>query len=500
MTMPAPEGYSLVGFSRGTENYCGDYLDYGVYETGATMLNSDDIWYWPLFQKAGEEELYTMVFVGEQTYGGSSDLQVGGPMLVESGAVLDMGSNRIAASESDWFIIEDGGQVICNNPFKGTMRKNITGYGTGDGNWYLLSNPLQDQSDVYATNYIQNLIDANGEYDLYSFDQSEEKEWRNFKEDSHNHSWKHGQGVLYANKHDVTVEFKQDLNNPTNGYDVVYDGNASFKGFNLVGNPWTYDAYINQAYYRMNPQGTELMEALASQPIHPCEGIFVQVAEEGRISFTREQPRESGINVNASNNEGMLIDRATVRFGEGNTLAKFQLNANSTKLSIPQGDKEFAVVRSAAQGEMPINFKAETDGTYTLSFDVENVELDYLHLIDNMTGAEVDLLAGASTGSVAAYTFTAKTSDYASRFKVVFASVCEDANGDNETFAFNHNGNWIILNEGRATLQVVDVMGRVLSSEQINGNAEVGINQPAGIYMLRLVNGDNVKVQKVVVR
>ena len=44
------------------------------------------------------------------------------------------------------------------------------------------------------------------------------------------------------------------------------------------------------------------------------------------------------------------------------------------------------------------------------------------------------------------------------------------------------------------------MMGRVLSSEALSGNANVTLNQAAGIYMLRLVNGENVKVQKVVVR
>ena len=503
INMPAPEGYSLVGFSRGGEYYCGDYLDYGVYETGAIMLNSGDTWYWPLFQKAGEEELYTMVFIGEQTFGGGEEgLRIGGPTLVAAGAVLDMGDKRInnGANGVKLFIIEDGAQVIYNNnhQFMGTMRKNIVGYGEGTGNWYLLSCPIP-HDNVYAENSnIHNLID-NGDYDLYSFDQSENDEWRNFKIDGDNPRWNRSQGVLYASKNGTTVEIEGYLNQTFSGYNVQYDESASFKGFNLVGNPWTYDAYINQAYYRMNPQGTELIEASASQPIHPCEGIFVQVAEAGRISFTREQPRESGINVNASNNEGMLIDRATVRFGEGNTLAKFQLNANSTKLSIPQGDKEFAVVRSAAQGEMPVNFKAEKDGTYTLSFDVENVDLDYLHLIDNMTGADVDLLAGASTGS-ATYTFTAKTTDYASRFRLVFGADAASGDACEPSFAFFNGSEWVVSNQGRATLQVVDVMGRVLSSEQIDGNAEVGINQPAGIYMLRLINGDDMKVQKVVVR
>ncbi len=505
MTMAAPEGYSFVGWSRGTENRCGDYVDYGVYETGATMLNSNDIWYWPLFQKAGEEELYTMVFVGVQTYGGGEEgLRIGGPTLVAAGAVLDMGDKRInngnGANGVKLFIIDDGAQVIYNNnhQFMGTMRKNIVGYGEGTGNWYLLSCPIL-HDNVYAENRkIHNLVD-NGDYDLYSFSQSENDEWRNFKIDGDNPRWNRGQGVLYANKNGTTVEIEGYLNQSFGGYNVQYDESASFKGFNLVGNPWTYDAYINQAYYRMNPQGTELMEALASQPIHPCEGIFVQVAEAGRISFTREQPRESGINVNASNNEGMLIDRAMVRFGEGNTLAKFQLNANSTKLSIPQGDKEFAVVRSAAQGEMPLNFKAEKDGTYMLSFDVENVEMDYLHLIDNMTGADVDLLAGASTGS-ATYTFTAKTTDYASRFRLVFGADAASGDACEPSFAFFNGSEWVVSNQGRATLQVIDVMGRVLSSETVNGNAEICIDQPAGVYMLRLVSGDDVKVQKVVVR
>jgi len=46
----------------------------------------------------------------------------------------------------------------------------------------------------------------------------------------------------------------------------------------------------------------------------------------------------------------------------------------------------------------------------------------------------------------------------------------------------------------------MDVMGRILSSESINGSVSKAINQPAGIYMLRLINGENVKVQKMVVR
>lgn len=293
INMPVPEGYSLVGLSRGTESRCGDYVKYGVYETSATMLNSNDIWYWPLFQKAGGEELYTMVFVGEQTYGGGEeDLLIGGPTLVAAGAVLDMGDKRInnGANGVKLFIIDDGAQVIYNNnhPFYGTMRKNIVGYGEGTGNWYLLSCPIL-HDNVYAENRkIHNLVD-NGDYDLYSFDQSEDEEWRNFKIDGDNPRWNRSQGVLYASKNGTTVEIEGYLNQSFSGYNVQYDESASFKGFNLVGNPWTYDAYVNRTYYRMNAEGTGLIKVNDNAPIHPLEAVFVEIASEGSVVFTREQ-------------------------------------------------------------------------------------------------------------------------------------------------------------------------------------------------------------------
>ena len=37
-------------------------------------------------------------------------------------------------------------------------------------------------------------------------------------------------------------------------------------------------------------------------------------------------------------------------------------------------------------------------------------------------------------------------------------------------------------------------MGRVLNTQTIDGSAEVSINQPTGVYMLRLVTDDDVNV------
>ena len=148
--------------------------------------------------------------------------------------------------------------------------------------------------------------------------------------------------------------------------------------------------------------------------------------------------------------------------------------------------------------EVPINFKAKENGTYTLSVNPEGAEMAYLHLIDNMTGADVDLLAGCGDARhcVSTYTFTAKTTDYASRFKLVFA-VNDGSSTGSETFAFISNGNLIVNGEGM--LQVIDMMGRVLVSTNATHNISTnGI--PAGVYVLRLIDGDSVRTQKIVVR
>jgi hypothetical protein len=113
-----------------------------------------------------------------------------------------------------------------------------------------------------------------------------------------------------------------------------------------------------------------------------------------------------------------------------------------------------------------------------------------------MTGADIDLLATPS------YSFSAKTSDYASRFRLVFSANDENgASTGSATFAYYNGSEWVINNMGDATLQVVDVMGRVLSSETVSGNATLSTsNLSAGVYVMRLINGENVMTQKIVVR
>ena len=379
--------------------------------------------------------------------------------------------------------------------------KEITGYGTGTGNWYLISSPIGSISNSDLEKKVINIF--SNSYDLFYFDQAKENEWVNHKpgqgSSASGFGIEKGKGYLYANSNDVDLVFTGSAYTTTDGKETVqlaYTNTADgyvvdLPGWNLVGNPFAEKAYLegNRGFYTMDGDGN--FTPVTNASIESMEGIFV-VAEGSNesVTFTTSEPTKGGnLALNLSNGR-KAIDRAIVRFDGGRQLPKLQLFGERTKLYIPVEGQDYAIVSGEEMGELPVNFKAEENGTYSLSLSSEAVSFAYLHLIDNMTGADVDLL------ETPRYSFEAKTTDYASRFKLVFAT----GNASDDNFAFFSNGSFVINNEGNAELQVIDIMGRIVKSESINGCANVNVNGAAGVYMLRLVNGDNVKVQKVVVK
>ena len=384
----------------------------------------------------------------------------------------------------------------------------VSGYGTGNDKWAFIAPPLTTQSLAPTAAGIENMI-TETTYDLYRFNQSATLEWENWKQtgDHYHFSLANGQGYLYANQEDVNLIFKGAFNEGTSqAVGLTYDGTAPLAGWNLVGNPFPYAATVSRSYYVMNEDGTGLEPTplSAGNTIVACTGIMVK-ADGANESVTFAKPTRKTLE-----NNGLLhiavadtkvLDKAIVSFNAGDALEKYVFNKDNAKLYLPQGGKDYAIAVSDGKGEMPLNFEAAKNGTYTLTVSatinaqLSTLDYNYLHLIDNLTGNDIDLLRTPD------YTFTAKTTDYASRFRLVF-SICEDENDDNEAFAYVNNGEIIITGmetQSIASLQVIDMTGRVIVCR--NAARHISTNgMTPGVYVLRLINGENVKTQKFVVK
>lgn len=400
---------------------------------------------------------------------------------------------------------------------KGDYNRNIMGYGSGNGRWYLIASPLVGETAPTSRFY-------NGEYDLYRFNQSAILEWENWKQEGEHYHFNltNGQGYLYASSTNRALWLTGTPYTSSGEIPLDYDASAPrFPGWNLIGNPFGKAATLDMPSYKMNAAGTALEPQVENSTVACMEGVFVQATGTGQsATFTPANSKGRGEGnavplLNISVNKVVepvetpaataAIDNAIIRFDGGPSLGKFSFGEGG-KIYVKQDGKDYAIasvggrdVSRNVSTEVPVNFEAKANGTYTLAFATEAVAFSYLHLIDNMTGADIDLLATPT------YTFTAKTGDYASRFRLVFSN-CEDAIGDNAFAYIDASGN-IIITDGPSTgagtymLQMVDALGRVVVSRRgdVSGNVSTAGMTP-GVYVLRLINGEDVRVQKLVVR
>jgi hypothetical protein len=214
------------------------------------------------------------------------------------------------------------------------------------------------------------------------------------------------------------------------------------------------------------------------------EGIFVKAIDSNDNSITFSKPTakechtsESAITMSVGHGQDGVLDIARIRFSGETNLEKLSLREGGTELFIPQNGKKYALVVNPELSETPISFKASTDGTYTLTVSSPPTShlspLTYLHLIDNLTGADIDLLQSQS------YTFEAKADDFESRFRLLFSAV------------ENTNSNTTDITDG--VTQILDVTGRFVGTN-------VNENMKPGVYILRTINGNEIKTEKIITK
>ena len=210
----------------------------------------------------------------------------------------------------------------------------IQGYGDDTDGWAFIASPLVESTVPSA---VDNMV-ALQNYDLFRFNQSAQQEWENSKainRDEDAFLLANGQGYLYASDEDVTLFFKGEFNeNESEEINLAYDENASFSGWNLVGNPFPVNAFANRSYYMMNEDGTaiEPVAVSSSTAISPCTGVMVKAeATDETVTFTRTSAKTTSsrgnlqITVSEASSDA-VVDRAILSFTPGDELEKYVFN------------------------------------------------------------------------------------------------------------------------------------------------------------------------------
>ena len=198
--------------------------------------------------------------------------------------------------------VADGGQLKHNTmDLVVTMKKNIAGYddANSQNNYYLLAVP-------FLSVQVPTAMTANPGSDFYRFDPSETgAEWRNHKEEPITFVQRR-YGYLYANPESVELSLTgitlSVSNEFTMNYTVDYtegSGNPS-NGWALLGNPFTYNAYVyrfdsNNEFVPMpimmyDEEGE--LQTIYGGPVAPMQGFFVHVTETTTVYFSGTAPHE----------------------------------------------------------------------------------------------------------------------------------------------------------------------------------------------------------------
>ena len=317
---------------------------------------------------------------------------------------------------------------------------------------------------------------------------------------------------MYANALDTTLLFE----GTTIGYSAECDlsyhaGNGAYAGCNFIGNPLPCNAYLNRSYYVLSDESNSLIAVpnSATKSIAPCSGLILNSngLDDNEVlfsymPFSQYLSFQGYIEITAakSNAPASVLDQALLSFNEGDDLAKFSIFENAPRVYFTHDNKDLAILSIDSVNVQPLKFKAEENGNYILHFNIDKPDLSYLHLIDNMTGANIDLLTTPN------YNFSANADGYASRFKLVFDphyGIEEDGpSTDSGAFAYYADGNIVIYDAEMchgATLQIIDMTGRVIMKrDAINRVSTSGWAQ--GVYVMRLGTTNGVRTQKIVIQ
>ena len=468
-----------------------------------------------------DAEVYVLAAatIEDEEYVSTITIKGDGSLTINGSLTADNVYNAVAGD----VIINDGAQLRQNNnALKAKFVMNIenpTNWNAEDNTdgWQFIASPFTNAN-------ISNFTNVTDGYDLFKFDGTQTgNEWVNQnkeneeEEDNGNDNIIHGskegepesfetsfvnsRGYLASYETATTATLSGKVNNAqAYEYTLTYDADNNWANFHLLGNPFTFDIDWKNVQTSNLADGFVTIDPVngykynASGTIAVGDGFFVKVIGDNPTLSYSEGTRGNkesieNINLIATGNAGS--DNVIINLNEEkegfNKLDNF--NKNIASIFVSKNNKRYGIASYDKDiTEIAVCFDAKQMGNYTIAAKPQG-EFETLVLVDRFTGIETNLLEES-------YSFTATSSDSYDRFIVKFDNGQQTT--DNSHFAYVSGEELIVEVEG--TVQLIDVMGRVIYTSAVtsdNNRIDVSAFDNAA-YVVRVVNENGVKVQKIV--
>ena len=339
-------------------------------------------------------------------------------VVVTANKVLGMSQCNNAGQ----IVIEPGAQLVHNvTGLKATLKKNITAY-TDAGGWYTIAVPFGTYAPIGS-------MTANN-YDLYAYNDavgSSGMEWVNHKPNG-TFNLSAGEGYLYARHPATTLRMAGTLNSGSYTQTVSLEyanSDASIKGFNLLGNPtaheisYTASSGVADGYYYLSNSENWIYTVNNTVPVG--RGFLVKANAEGQTVTLNPQSKRGVVETVCTPSlpaTYLCIQigdaQAYVKLGEGVSMPLLSFKDRQASLYFMRDHQPYVMLVRDGADALDLGYQPKQAGHVSLVAKAEGLTLDYLHLVDRKTGADIDLLSTPS------YDFDADPSDVASRFVLRF--------------------------------------------------------------------------------
>ena len=449
-----------------------------------------------------EANINGVVAVNNLTISKDAKLNVKSGTLTVNGTITD--SNQYGS-----LYFEDGAQIFQNNEdVNAYFRMKVNNPTAWDesimNGWQFISSPLLGADITSAATKYDNDYQPS-DYDLYKYNGAAELEWVNHKSGNFETTFEQGRGYMYSHQARTIVTLGGTLNPArTHEYEVSYtegEGNE-LANLHLLGNPFTFNmdwAEVNvtnvyDGFATLNAAGDDYVYATEGT-INVGDGFFVQATgSDPAISYEKTRgSKETAANINVIARGIAGEDNVIINFaGEGEGFSKLQgFNKDKATVFVANNGRRYGIANVDENAtEVELSFVASQMGNYSISLDV-NGEFETVTLVDRFTGIETNMLLEDE------YNFTATSNDSQNRF--VVRLVNRQQTTDNSQFVYQSGEELILSIEG--SVQIVDMLGRVVySNEHSNGSNRISVSEfNNAAYVVRVVNEEGVKSQKVVI-